>query len=61
MSAVRIDSHGNVAIVRLKNGVTNSVNLDLVNELSLMLAKVKDEYRGLVLAGKLYRYVMRIL
>lgn len=51
MPLVELTSHENVAIVRLTNGVTNAVNLDLLHELSETLVRVEKEYRGLVLVG----------
>lgn len=51
MAVVHLETHKSVAIVRLVNGVTNSVNLDLVSELSVILKRAREEYRGLVLTG----------
>ncbi len=51
MSDVIIEENGNIAIVRLNNGVTNAVSLTLVEDLAQALSTVKNEFRGMVLAG----------
>mgnify|MGYP001811955443 CR=1 FL=1 len=51
MSTIRIESHENVAVLRLDNGVTNAISQELVDELSAALATIRSDGRGLVLAG----------
>lgn len=51
MSFVRFEPHGNIALLRLDNGVTNAINPQLVNELAEAVEKAGSDYRGLVLAG----------
>lgn len=51
MSLVRIEPHGDIALLRLNNGVTNAINPQLVNALAEAVEKVGSDYRGLVLAG----------
>jgi enoyl-CoA hydratase/carnithine racemase len=51
MSLVLMEPHGNVALLRLNNGVTNAINPDLISELADHLEKARRDYRGLVLAG----------
>ena len=43
MSNVIIENQENIAIVRLSNGVTNTINLQLINDLSDSLALVRNE------------------
>lgn len=51
MGKVLIENAGNVAIIRLNNGTTNAVNLEMVQSLSVALGIVEKEYKGMVLAG----------
>lgn len=51
MDNVLIKEHGEVALVRLSNGVTNSLTSKLVAEMSQALEFVKDRFKGMVLAG----------
>ena len=51
MTTLALEDHGNVAIVRLANGVTNAIGLEVVEELSLALQEVMGRFRGMVLAG----------
>lgn len=51
MSTVTLEDHGNVAILRLSNGVTNAISFSLVEEMLDILGRIKGEYRGLILAG----------
>ena len=41
----------NLALVRLSNGVTNAISPDLAEELSTVIAQVKKDCAGMVLAG----------
>jgi enoyl-CoA hydratase/carnithine racemase len=51
MTKLALEDHGNVAIVRLANGVINAVSPELVEELSLALQEVRGRFKGMVLAG----------
>ena len=51
MKNVSIESHDSVAILRLTNGVTNSITPEMVVELSEALKQIKSEYKAMVLAG----------
>jgi enoyl-CoA hydratase/carnithine racemase len=51
MSKVMIESRDNVAIMRLKNKVTNAISPDFVNDISAALNKIKSEFQGMILAG----------
>jgi enoyl-CoA hydratase/carnithine racemase len=51
MTKLALEDHGNVAIVRLANGVTNAIGAEVVEELSLALQEVQGRFRGMVLAG----------
>lgn len=51
MSFIAIEPQNNIAIVRLNNRVTNAINKELVDELADALKSVKQDFRGLVLAG----------
>jgi enoyl-CoA hydratase/carnithine racemase len=51
MHKIVIESRGEVALVRLANGVTNAIGSELLKDLSTVLADVKSGFRGMVLAG----------
>lgn len=51
MAVVALERHGNVAVVRLDNGVTNPVSPNLALELHELLGRVRNEYRAMLLAG----------
>jgi enoyl-CoA hydratase/carnithine racemase len=51
MEQVIIENHGDLALLRLANGVTNAIGPTLVEELFEALETIKTTYRGLVLAG----------
>ena len=51
MNKVRIEAQGAVAVLRLKNGVTNPIGPELVDDLATALKQIKNEFRGMVLAG----------
>ncbi len=51
MSTIRIDELENITVLRLKNGVTNAISIEMVEELSASLAQIRKNCRGLVLAG----------
>jgi len=51
MDNVTVDKHGNVALLRLTNGVTNAIGTGMVEDLTSVLKQIRTEYRGCVLAG----------
>jgi enoyl-CoA hydratase/carnithine racemase len=53
MAVLSVDYRDEVAVVRLKRGVTNAINLELVEELAGALGKIEQdsEVRGIVLTG----------
>lgn len=51
MSLVTLESKEDLAMVRLQNGVTNAISPDLAVELSGIIAQVKKDCAGMVLAG----------
>ncbi len=51
MSKLSFESRGEVALVRLANGVTNAIGSELLQDLSAVLTDVKSRFKGLVLAG----------
>ena len=51
MHKIVLESKGEVALVRLANGVTNAIGSELLQDLSAVLADVKSRFKGLVLAG----------
>jgi enoyl-CoA hydratase/carnithine racemase len=51
MHKIVIESRGEVALVRLANGVTNAIGSELLKDLSTVLADVKSGFKGMVLAG----------
>ncbi|MGD9010542.1 MAG: enoyl-CoA hydratase-related protein [Desulfobacteraceae bacterium] len=51
MDQVSIETHGDVALLRLANGVTNAIGPVMVDELLEALQAVQLDYRGMVLAG----------
>jgi enoyl-CoA hydratase/carnithine racemase len=51
MSKVEIEAHDDVAILRLKNGVTNAISPELVDDLGDALRHARKDFKGLILAG----------
>jgi enoyl-CoA hydratase/carnithine racemase len=51
MEKVKIEEHGNVAILRLNDKVSNAISTTMVENLSISVNQIKREFRGLVLAG----------
>lgn len=51
MSLVFLEPHGQIALLRLGNGVTNAINPQLVIDMAEALETVKTQYRGLVITG----------
>jgi enoyl-CoA hydratase/carnithine racemase len=51
MSKVVIEDHGSLAVMRLNNGVTNSISPALVEDLLVAVKQMEDRFHGVVLAG----------
>lgn len=53
MSMIATSRHNGAEIIELSRGITNAINLDLVNELTDVIARIKDdpEIRGVVLTS----------
>ena len=51
MPKVLIESHREIAILRLNNGVTNAISPDLIDDLSEKLITVEKDFQGVILAG----------
>jgi len=45
------EQQGNIAVLTLKNGVTNAISPELVEELSKNIQEIRKEARGLLLCG----------
>jgi len=51
MPTVTVENQGDIAIVRLDNGVTNAINPAMLAELDLALVQARENSTGLLLAG----------
>ncbi len=51
MSKVNLEAHDDVAVLRLNNGVTNTISPELVDDLTGEVNRIKSEFKGMVLAG----------
>jgi len=51
MQKVKIEEHGNVAVLRLNNKVSNAISTTMVENLSASVNQIKREFRGMILAG----------
>ena len=51
MENMEVSTQGNVAQLRLNNGVTNAIGPAMVAELSSTLAEIRKNYRGFILTG----------
>ena len=51
MEQISIEAHGDVALMRLQNGVTNAIGPQLVDDMIEAVAVVKDNFKGVVLCG----------
>jgi len=51
MNNVTIEERDQVAMLRLRNGVTNAISPELVDDFSDALKHIRKEYKGMVLAG----------
>lgn len=58
MNKAVIEAQGDVAVVRMTNGVTNAINLDLIEDLTIALESVQKDFRGMVLAGNTKFFVI---
>jgi len=51
MAKVKIEAKGNVAVLKLDNGLKNPCSYEMVEDMSTALKTVKNECHGVVLAG----------
>ena len=51
MSKVTLEAHDEVAALRLNNGVTNAISPELLDDLGDAVKRIKNEFKGMVLAG----------
>ena len=51
MPKVSLEAHEDIALLRLNNGVVNAISPELVDDLGKALIRIKDEFKGMVLAG----------
>lgn len=51
MSKVITEDCGDVAILRLNNGVTNAIDPNMVNDINESLIEIRAKYKGMILAG----------
>ena len=51
MPKVSLEAHEDIAVLRLSNGVTNAISPELVDDLDKALIRIKNEFKGMVLAG----------
>ncbi len=51
MSKVKIETQDDIAVMRMMNGNTNAINPELIHDMKISLKEVKNEFRGMVLAG----------
>ena len=51
MTKIKIEDYKTVAILRLDNEATNAISSAFVEDLSAAVKQVKDEFRGMILAG----------
>jgi enoyl-CoA hydratase/carnithine racemase len=58
MNKVKIEAQGDVAVVRMTNGVTNAVNPELIKDLTVALETVQKDFRGMVLTGNTKFFVI---
>jgi enoyl-CoA hydratase/carnithine racemase len=51
MPKILMEEHGNIALLRLNDGVTNPIGPEMVADLDAALTSVEKEFRGMILAG----------
>lgn len=51
MTNVTIEEKGNIALLRLTNGVINAISPELVEDFAQALKQIQREFKGMVLAG----------
>lgn len=51
MNTLKLKTKGDLAILKLQNGVTNAINPVMAQELSRAAKDIKENFRGMVLAG----------
>jgi len=58
MNKVKIEVQGDVAVVRMTNGVTNAVNPELIEDLTVALETVQKDFKGMILTGNTKFFVI---
>ena len=51
MPKVTLEAHADIALLRLNNGVINAISPELIGDLTVELERIRNEFRGMVLAG----------
>jgi len=51
VNKVKIETQGDVAVMRIMNGKTNAINPELIQDMMEALKEVKNKFKGMVLAG----------
>ncbi|MBI9086002.1 MAG: enoyl-CoA hydratase/isomerase family protein [Desulfobacterales bacterium] len=51
MAQVQIEERGDIAVLRLTNGVTNAIGPEMIRDLSGAVAQIRENFHGMVLAG----------
>jgi enoyl-CoA hydratase/carnithine racemase len=51
MPKVSLEAQDTIAVLRLTNGATNAISPELVDDLTAVLERIKNEFKGMVLAG----------
>jgi len=51
VNTVKIEPQGDVAVMRIINGNTNAINSELIQDMMAAFKKVKNNFKGMVLAG----------
>ncbi|MBW2487838.1 MAG: enoyl-CoA hydratase/isomerase family protein [Deltaproteobacteria bacterium] len=51
MPRVNLEAHEDIALLQLNSGVTNAISPELVDDLGKALIGIKDQFKGMVLAG----------
>ncbi|MGD9087634.1 MAG: enoyl-CoA hydratase/isomerase family protein [Desulfobacterales bacterium] len=51
MPKVSLEAQGDIALLRLNNGVINAISPEMLNDLATELKRIRNEFKGMVLAG----------
>ena len=51
MPKASLEAHEDIALLRLNNGVINAISPDMLNDLATELKRLRNEFKGMVLAG----------